>query len=222
MKKLILIVGLMGIAGTCSAADDDELGVGFKIGTIGYGIDVSYALSEKLNLRGGYSTFRYNKDVHDTDVSYKAKFKMNSANLLLDWHPFANGFRLSGGLSYFLDNKLTGDAVPAAGQTFTVNDVVYNASDLTSLRVEVKFKSISPYIGIGWGNSVGTGHWSFSADAGVIKIGSASVGIDYTCLDALLCASIDADVQAEIAQLEDDVEDFKWWPVLSIGFAYKI
>lgn len=222
MKKLTLIVGLMCFAATCSATGDDELGVTLKVGSTGVGIDVSYSLFEKLNLRVGYSRFDHSSDVDDTDVTYDAKLTMSSANLLFDWHPFANGFRLSAGLSYYLDNEVTGRAVPAPGQTFTVNDAVYSLSELTSLQVRVEMQSFSPYIGIGWGNPVGDGRWSFSLDAGYTKIGPVDVGIGYTCVDPIVCASIAANVQAEIEQLEDDVDDFRYWPVLTIGLAYKI
>ena len=222
MRKLTWIVGLMWFAGMCSAADSDELGVALKVGTIGLGVDLSYSLYDKVNLRGGYSRIDRKRNVNETGVSYKAELAMSSATLLLDWHPFANGFRLTGGVSYYPDNQVTGSAVPVAGQTLTVNDVVYDSSDLTSLDVAVELKSFSPYIGVGWGNSVGDGHWSITLDAGFTKVGPAHVGVGYTCIDPVLCASIDADVQAEIAELEDDISDFTWWPVLSIGFAYKI
>ncbi len=227
MQKSVLIAALLCFAGTCSAADENngkighKFGIGAKIGTIGYGIDMSYSLSEKVNLRGGFSTFEYDKDVDDTDLSYEAQFKMNSANLMLDLHPFANGFRITGGVAYYLDNELTGLAIPGAGLTYTLNDVVYSVADLASLEVGFDFRSVSPYVGIGWGNAATYSGFGFAIDVGVINIGSSDIRMDYSCISPLLCAAIDADIQAEILQLEDDIKDFEWWPVLSVGFTYR-
>ena len=113
-------------------------------------------------------------------------------------------------------------------QTVTVNGTVYQASDVGDLSGEVKFKSTVPYLGIGWGNVAGkNGNFHFVADIGVELQGSPDVKLHGSCTAAFAasnpseCAQLNSDVAQEEKDLNDQVSDYKWWPVLNIGVAYR-
>lgn len=212
---------LLFIALLCSsAASQADTGVGVKVGTNGLGIELTYNIFEQINLRGGYSNLEYSDDVDTTDVEYDADFEMDGVFLFADWHPFDSSFRVSAGLYNFFNSELTGDAEVLSG-TITINDVTYNASDLGFLEAEIEYDTVAPYIGIGWGNAVGNHDWTFTIDLGVLYLGSPDVDINYGCNVPALCDDIDDDVQAEKDELEDEAEDYEWWPVLNLGIAYK-
>ncbi|MDB6062386.1 MAG: hypothetical protein JWM78_2489 [Verrucomicrobiaceae bacterium] len=202
-----------------------DVGIYAKGGTLGFGGGVGIGITDSINARLGYTTYNFDKDISDTDVDYKAKFKLGGAEALLDWHPFNGSFRVTGGV-VFSRNKIDVDA--KLDQTVTINDHAYLASDFGKLNGEVKFKSTVPYVGIGWGNVVGKqGNFHFVADIGVEFQGSPDVKLHGSCTtayaaqDPVNCAKLVGDVAAEEKDLNDKVSDYKWWPVLNLGVAYR-
>jgi hypothetical protein len=202
-----------------------EIGIYAKGGTLGLGGGVGIGITDSINARIGYTTYSFDKDISDTDVDYQGKFKLGGAEALLDWHPFDGSFRLTGGL-VFSRNKIEVQA--KLNQSVTINNTVYTASDVGELSGDVKFKSTVPYLGIGWGNVVGKeGNFHFVADIGVEFQGSPDVNLHGSCTSAFAtsnpteCAQLTSDVAQEEKDLNDKVSDYKWWPVLSIGVAYR-
>jgi len=203
-------------------AEANNAGVGIHIGTTGVTVDLALPLSQRLNIRGGYNFFEFDEEIDSSNVEYDTRFEMNSFSLLADWHVFGNSFRLSGGAFKYFENSLSGTGVASTAQTFTINDRVYSANDVGSLAAKIEFDDVAPYFGIGWGNAVGDGGLSFSFDLGVINIGNPDVSVIPNCLaDPALCAQIDADIAAEVAELEREVDDYEWWPVVKFGLVFK-
>ena len=199
-----------------------DLGVGLKVGTQGLGLELTYPLTETLNIRGGYYYFEFDEDLDDTDVTYDAELDLTNVSLLFDWHVFNGGFRLTAGLVSYSEGSFNGTAKPAAGATYTFNGVTYSASDVTDVKASVEFGSTAPYIGFGWGDAVGSGNWAFMLDIGLINLDGADVAVDYQCnVGPAVCDPLGADIQAEIDELEDDANDLEWWPVINLGIAYK-
>jgi hypothetical protein len=202
-----------------------EFGFYAKGGTLGLGGGVGYGISDMLTARVGYTAYNLDRDIDSTDVDYEGKFKLGGAEALLDWHPFAGTFRVTGGL-IFSRNKIDVDA--KLNQSVTINDVEYDAGDLGDLSGTVKFKSTTPYLGIGWGNVVGkNGNFHLVADIGFQYLGTPHVKLNASCSTQgaisapVECLQLDQNVQAEEDDLNDEVENYEWWPVLSIGVAYR-
>ena len=213
------------LAGLCAPLlAHAEIGIYAKGGTLGVGGGVGYGISDVLTARVGYTTLNINRDINTTDVDYKGKFKLGGAEALLDWHPFAGTFRVTGGL-VFNRNKIDVDA--KLDQSVTISGQSYQASDLGSLSGTVKFKTTVPYLGIGWGNVVGKdGNFHFIADIGVEFQGSPDVKLSGGCsattaLTPTQCDQLQANIQAEEKDLNNKVSDYKWWPVLNVGVAYR-
>lgn len=142
-----------------------------------------------------------------------------------DWFPFHNGFRLSPGL-VANGNELDLNGRPRAGQTFDIGGNTYTVDEVGSLNGNVDFNSLAPYLGVGWGNPFGAGgNWSFSCDLGVVFQGSPNVTLTATPTNAFddpaLRAELDRRVEAERRDLEDELDDFKYYPLVSIGITYR-
>ncbi len=224
MYKLLLAAALLGSTSLSIAQQNTTMGLdlGVHVGTTGVGVDLSLPITETLKLRGGYNTFEFDMDLEDTEVNYEAQLDMTATSLVFDWHPFKSGFRFTAGARSFSSNNIGGSAVPSASQTFTLNNVVYNAADLAQLDVDVQFEEdVVPYYGIGWGNPSNGDRFTFTLDLGAVNVGTPEVNMLATCINVLVCTTINADVAAEQQQLRDDLEDFEWWPVVSLGFSYR-
>lgn len=199
-----------------------EFGIYAKAGTFGFGGGIGYGITDTLTARLGYTAFSYDTDVNTDDVDYDAEAKIGGGELMLDWHPFSGSFRLTAGM---IANRNKIDVDAKANQSVTINGVTYTPSQLGTLDGTVDFKSTAPYLGIGWGNVAGkNGNFHFVADIGVVFQGSPDVKLNGTCgasLNASQCNQLQSNVQVEEDKLNDEVSDYKQWPVISFGLGYR-
>lgn len=227
VNKSVLALGLTGLLFGAQALQtaNADMAVAVRAGTFGYGADFDVGLIEDvLNVRLGYNTFDYSKTVEDTDVTYDGKLKIGAASAILDWHAFHGGFRLSLG-AVQKGPKVDVTGKPTNG-TYEINGETYSAADIGSLNGSIKMgDSVSPYIGIGWGNTVDKeDRVTFLLDIGAIHAGSPEATLNVTCgpvVPTNECNQLKADVEAERAQLEDDYSSYEWYPVISLGIAVR-
>ncbi len=219
MRKTIAAVAIIPVlclAGV--AAADTSLGI--RGGTLGGGVELSYALSQRAALRlnaDGYN--RTQSKTHD-NIDYDMKLKLHTASLMGDWFPFANNFRISLG-AMFNGNKFTLKGLPT-GPGYTINGTFYPASDVGSFDAAVDFNKAAPYFGIGYGRPI-NGGLSLIFDLGVMSQGSPKSKIDVTCgagTPPATCTALQNDAAAEQSKLDDSLHSFKYYPVISLGLAY--
>jgi hypothetical protein len=204
----------------CMIANADT-SIGLSAGTLGGGIELAHAFTERLGIRIGANGLKYDSTETYQSVDYDSKLKLATGELLFDWFPFANNFRISAGAMYN-GNKLTLSGKPSPGGTYTINGVSYPASAIGSLDGNVDFTKAAPYFGLGYGRPVGRG-FSLTADLGVLFQGSPHSTLTATCgpgTPAATCTQLQSDVAAEQAQLNDDLHKYQYYPVVSIGLAY--
>jgi hypothetical protein len=78
---------------------------------------------------------------------------------------------------------------------------------------------VVPYLGLGWGNAVDNDkRWGISLDVGVYYQGEPEVTL--TQVGGTLAVSA-ADLAAEEKQLEDELDDFEFYPVATLGLHYR-
>jgi hypothetical protein len=196
------------------------LALGPKIGTTGIGLDLIFGVNPYLNLRSGfnYGTFTWNSDLGSE--SYDLDVDLLSVPLLLDIYPFGNHFRISAGLYIQPDNKAKIDSTPTSAQQ--VGSHTYAPEVIGTLSGEIEFdNTVAPYIGIGFGNTVGEDQLlTFSLDLGVIlQSYTVTLTSSGSGMDALM-DTFREDLQKEQDNIQSDLDDFKLFPVLTMGLAY--
>lgn len=203
-----------------AAASAHAVGLGLRVGSTGVGVDLGFRLSDSVSARIGYAGFDGKRGFDEQDIHYDAKLKWSNAGALLDWH-FLGGFRLTGGIVN-ANNRIDATGTPTGG-TFTINGVPYPASEVGTLNGTTRLgKSATPYLGIGYGN-LGSRGLGFYMDLGVMFQGAPTVALTGSCaasLPAPQCAQLQADIAAEQQKLNDDLKDFKYYPVFNLGLAY--
>ena len=218
MNKILSSIVAMAamLASTLALADTS---IGLRAGTLGGGVELAHAFTETLGFRMGAGGLIYDTTETYENVAYDVNLKLATAQLLFDWFPFSNNFRVSAGGMYN-GNKLTMDGKPTSG-TYTINGRTYNASDIGTLNGKVDFRKFAPYVGLGYGRPIGKG-LLFEADLGVLFQGSPRSTLTVTCGPTIgaSCAQLQSDVAAQQALLDDDGQKYKTYPVLSIGIAY--
>lgn len=212
------IIGLLMVF--CGAAMAG-LGGAVKVGSLGYGGELTTDVSQKFNLRLGMNVFNMDLDFSKTDGDgssddIKVGIDFQTFCGLFDWHPEGGGLRLTAGV--ILNNNevnMTADMSDAV----EINNIKYSISDF---RGHADFMKFSPYLGFGWGNAVDkAGRWTFALDVGVMLQGSPDVSITATASDPRLQAELDSNIQNEIDKQNDNLKLLSVWPVISFGVGYR-
>jgi hypothetical protein len=222
-KKLFwgMLLVFVLFAYTAIAADQAKPGSGWavdiKAGTLGIGADISRSIIPRvLNFRTGASFFPYSTDFDVKGINYNAEFKLGAVPIAVDVFPFKNWFRIGGGVLINL-NEVTGTGKSVNG-TIDIGDTTYNLSDLVRVNGKVKFNRVAPYFGFGFNNPIKTkGHLGFFVDLGMIYHGSPAAVI--TTAQSL--PGLQQDIDKQIQETNNDIKDFKIFPVIQMGLSYK-
>jgi hypothetical protein len=202
-----------------------DVGVGVRAGTLGIGGDIDFSLNNYLTARVGFSGLSINRTIDQTNVTYDGKLKLSIPSAMLDVFPFGNGFRLTVG-AVGTGPKIDVVARPTGQGFYTLNGNQYSTSELTSLTGEFKFNnSVSPYVGLGYGNVAAAGHhFTFLFDLGAIYGGRPDITLNAACspsVPSAVCQQLATSVDAEKLKLQSDVSLLKWYPVVSLGLGYR-
>lgn len=208
----------LGIALAAPAVQADGLAATVKAGTLGLGVELSGGPGRHLNGRAGVNYFDYDFSHDYENIDYDVDLELRSVAALLDWHPAGGGFRLTGGM-LFNRNELNTRAKPA--DFYEIDGTQYPAALVGDLTGQAEFDDFGPYVGLGWAtDNGGDGGFGLSVDLGVAYQGSASVDLAATgplAADPEFQARLDA----ERAGIQDDLDDYRYYPVVALGFNYR-
>ncbi|RDV25496.1 hypothetical protein DXV75_09355 [Alteromonas aestuariivivens] len=217
--------------------DDSRFGIGLKGGTLGAGIELDYSFNDYFNARLQANGYNYADEFEEDGVDYTGELDLSSYGLLIDWRPFAGTFRFSGGV-YSNGNQISGAAASYGGDILEIGDEEYVGSSSDPLRLDALIEmgsGTAGYLGFGWGNSPG-GNWMFAFEAGVLFSGSPVISLDASGTAALAsnpsytidvggnspeALELQANIDQEVATLQEDLSDLNIYPVVSLGFGYR-
>jgi hypothetical protein len=209
-KPPIAFALITAIAGGWQPAVADTA-LSARLSTLGYGVELTRALSPKSNLRFGLNNATFDRSATESGINYSMDLRLSSGSLLYDWHPFSGGFHTSLGVLYNA-NKLDAQAITT--EPVTIGDTTYPAG--TNLTGRIDFNRGAPYLGVGWGNAVGARKkTSFTFELGVVFQGSPNVKLNASA------GVSQSDLDKEERELRDELAEFKHYPVVTFGFGYK-
>jgi hypothetical protein len=143
---LFLIVGIQSV----SFAFNENIGVGIGLGSGGYELKGIYRFSEYFSASLDYNAMGLDNISMDDlgssgqDISASGTLQISSVNGLINFHPFASGFRVSAGYGYNLSDisiAIEGENVDIGGG---------NTADLEG-TITIDTGSTLPYLGVAWG-----------------------------------------------------------------------
>lgn len=210
------------------------VGLAVRASTLGLGIEAGVPIASRLNVRGGFNVFTYSESFSDEGIDYNADLKLQSGDIYLDVFPFGGGFHISPGL-LFNANTVTGRATVPLGEDISLGDGTYINSATNPLggSVDVDFQRVAPAVMLGWGNIVprGSRHWSIPFEFGVVFQGAPRAMLNLTgsvcditgnnCRTIASDPTVQANIRAQQAEINDTLSPFKYYPVISIGFSYR-
>ena len=223
MKRISAKVALIGVAlllGS-NAMADDNIWVGVKAGTLGLGLEGSWRPIPWFDVRAGANMFDYNDNGSQAGINYDGTLSLETfyatANLRFPLSPF----RMTvGAFSNGNEVKLVSQDMP----TYDIGGIPYDSTEVGTLTSTTSFKSTAPYVGAGFDFNIAN-RFGIALDFGVLWQGEPIVTLTS---DGTLATDpgsqgdvFRTQLETERQELEDEVKNFKAYPVVSLGFNFN-
>lgn len=214
MKFRTLKATLAAIALLASGSAAADFGVGVKAGTLGIGLEGRWDPPVPwFDLRVGLNQYDYDDNGDYAGINYDATLALDNYYLTANLKFPVSPFRFTVG-AFSNGNKMQ------LLSTDTLGGIWGNAVGLESVT---SFDSTAPYAGFGFDFEL-FGKAGLNLDFGVLWQGDPAVTLLPTNWDSLSGpeqALLQPIIDAERAQLEDEMSDLKAWPVISLAFVYN-
>ena len=213
-KAGVLALVLMG-SGTAVAGD---FGLGVKAGTLGLGVEGVWKPLPLIDIRAGANAYDYEDTGSQAGVNYDATLNLETFYATANFKFPVSPLRVTAGV---FSNGNEVNLTSLNTTSFDIGGTTYTAADVGTLTSTTSFAGTSPYFGIGYDFSL-FGKVGMNLDLGVLWQGEPEVSITS---DGLLATVNDQaflnSLEAERQELQDEMKDFKAWPVVSLGFVYN-
>ena len=218
LKLNAILLLILSILLSCGAGctDSGRYAISGKASTLGLGGEFTTALTSNINARVGINALDLDIGEEEiTDIEYDIGLDFTSFSALADWHVFNDSFRISGGI-ISMDNEVDLEASGPSGIFQEIGGFEYDWDDIGTLSGRVEIDDIAPYVGIGWGNPfTHNKRWGFTCDFGVAFTSSPDVTLTAT---GLVPAE---EVEKERQDIEDELDKFRFYPVIAVSFFYR-
>lgn len=212
-KAALAVLAIMAY-GTAGA----EFGVGAKVGTLGLGLEGRWTPIPWFDIRAGINAYDYDDDGSQAGINYDATLALDSFYATGNINFPLSPFRLTAG-AFSNSNEFQMRSQDTGGQDIEVGGISFPADAVGTLQGLASFESTAPYLGIGLDFEV-LGKVGLNFDVGVLWQGEPDIALTADGL-ASGFAPFEAALELERRELEDDLSDFKAWPVLSVAFIYN-
>lgn len=195
-----------------------DITVGPAISTLGIGGDAGIRFAKFFGLRLAGNAYSTSFNAAYGGVDYDIDFNLASVGPMFDYYPFGSIFRLTAGFRYNMNNVGL-KATPTTSFTFGGN--TYTPAEAGSVKGEMDFNAIAPYLGLGLeatfiGNALALGF-----ETGVLFQGTPSVSLNSS--GGLLSgdAAFNADLKKEASQVENDLSILAYYPVIRFYLTFR-
>jgi hypothetical protein len=232
-----LLCGAFFVAACFAQSDTVPLprfGLGVKLSTLGAGIEAATAVTRKSNLRGGFNAFTYGTDLTKDGIGYSGELRLRSVDVLYDQY-LVGPLHVSPGVLIYNGNRATATASVPGGQSFSLGGNTFYSSTANPVAGNgtLNLGTVSPMLLFGVGNLLprNSRHFAVNFEAGVIfqrppkatlnLAGSTCNSAGTACLPIASNPVVQSSIQSEQTKINNDVNFFKYYPILSLGFGYK-
>jgi hypothetical protein len=202
-----------------NAADrTDQKSVQLNIGTQGVGAEFTYGILPHLALRGGVNLIPLKAnnvfEISDFNSTSKIAADFYNVHALADYTPFeqAAWFRLVGGFAYFF--KAKGKVRISPADDYQYGDLVLSRDQIGYVDLNVDWKGLAPYLGIGLNSTFPKNKFNVGVDLGTYYLSKPDASIIGT---GLLTGNA-----SQTGQFQSNIKDYRWLPVVQLNFNFKL
>ena len=145
------------------------------------------------------------------DISVNGNLLM--PELMLDYHPFGSGFRLTGGFGYTLDTELGGSAAPK-GTIRITQDLSADASKFGILGAGIRYEGLAPYLGLGFGHAVPKKRVGLGLDMGMFYLSQP--------IATLVATRAFRRTEEEQPKFQENLNGYRWLGNISLKLSVKL
>ncbi|MGI9201889.1 MAG: hypothetical protein ACR2QL_12570 [Woeseiaceae bacterium] len=209
-------VVVLAIFSTGIVHADNNFGVGLKAGTVGIGLEASWQPLPYLELRVGANAYDYSDNGDVAGIEYDQELSLESFYGTANIHFPISPMRVTAGI-YSNGNEML--LINDDLDDQNIGGIIYPGAGIGTITSSTSFDSMSPYFGIGFDFTL-AGKVGMNLDFGLLWQGDPIVDLN---VDGPLAndPGFQNALELERQELEDDMSDFKAWPVLQVGFVYK-
>jgi len=209
-------VGTLLLLASLSATADHNVWMGLKAGTLGLGVEAAWRPIPWFDVRLGANQFSYDDRGSQAGVNYDAELTLDTYYGTANFRFPLSPMRFTAGL-YSNGNELA--LVSDEAAAIDIGGTVYPGAAVGTLTSVTSFGSSAPYAGVGFDFDV-FGKVGLNLDFGVLWQGEPDVTLE---ADGALASDplFQQSLEQERQELENEMEDYKAWPVVTVGFTYK-
>ena len=187
------------------------------MGSQGIGADVKYGFLPNLAGRLGFGIIPVNVSgvfsfsSFSTSDNMSAKF--SNLHLLADYSPFKTStIRIVGGAGYFFRGN-TNVLISPQG-SYTLGNTTVTSAQLGSIDASASWSGLAPYLGFGFFRSFPGNMFNVNLDLGTYYLSSPQTSLTGT--------KMLADNSSQAPQFNQNMQGYRWMPVLQLNFNYRI
>ncbi len=192
--------------------------IGLIISTNGVGLQFAQNLggAKMLAVRVGgmYMPLKltnYEYDFDGTKLVINGDVKLGAVQALIDFHPFKNAFKITGGIAYMLTDM---NAIAKVKDSVQQGDIMISPDEVGKIDVGMKVGPICPYVGIGFGRAIPRSRASFNFEIGGYYITHPEV--------TFKASGMLEPTSANETVIQDNVKGLSWLPMMNFGINFKI
>ncbi|MEN8170158.1 MAG: hypothetical protein ABFS08_08050 [Pseudomonadota bacterium] len=121
MSKAWVVAGLFTAVGSAQA---DGIGIGARYSTLGVGVELGKSFTDFFTARVGLNKYSISDTQNIDDIQYNTDLDLQSASLLLDWHPLGGSFHFTAG---YLNNGSEMNAIAPPTGSFDIGGTTYDS-----------------------------------------------------------------------------------------------
>ncbi|MDJ0748895.1 MAG: hypothetical protein QNJ11_05390 [Woeseiaceae bacterium] len=221
LKSLNAVLAASALLAFGNASAD--FGVGVKAGTLGIGVEGRWDPPIPwFDVRVGLNHYDFDDSGDYAGIDYDATLALDSYYVTGNFKFPLSPLRFTIG-AVSNGNELQMFSEDTGGLDFEIGGGTFTPGQVGELTSTTSFSSTAPYAGVGFDFEV-FGKAGINLDFGILWQGEPSVTLEATNfanLSAAEQAVLGPALDAERAAIEDDVSDYKAWPVVSLGFVYN-
>lgn len=222
MNKLTIKTALVALALASSGAANADFGVGVKAGTLGVGIEGRWSPIPWFDVRAGANRYDHADSGSQAGINYDATIALDNYFVTGNFRFPLSPFRVTAG-AFSNGNEVQMVSQDTGGSDFNIGGVAFTSADVGALQSVTSFEGTAPYLGFGYDFEI-FGKMGLNLDFGVLWQGDPNVSLLATGFDTAptqVQAALGPALEAERLELEDEISDYKAWPVVSLSFVYN-
>ena len=221
MLRCLILAGPVALAALPVCAQEMPVTGGIVAGTLGVGPEFQLRLSKTVGLRANATFLRGDfaeLDSRSTDPLFDGYLRLRSGGAMADVYPAGGGFRLSAGMR-FSGSKATMRALPTTN--VTIGERTVKPDPVGKLRSDYRVRDWAPALTFGYAGELKP-RLMLGFEAGMLFHGAPRIR-DLRSPGGTLSGqrSLAAGADRDRMLIENDIDDYKFYPVVQASLGYR-